>query len=156
MAVVSPGHSRETPILNQQPSVASRAFARARVAATAFALAWACAGFSQTIEHGNPLLETLSEHLGISTTQAGRAVGAVLAMCRGHLTAQDYAVITAAIPAGEQLAEAAKVQGVVTRPIDSKEDLAAVFDQLGIPHRAGEFRSGDARLARVPGRARRG
>jgi hypothetical protein len=107
----------------------------------AFALAWACAGFSQTvfsqtIEHGNPLLETLSERLGISTTQAGRGVGAVLAMARGHLTAQDYAVITAAVPAGEQLAEAAKMQGVVTRPIDSKEDLAAVFDQLGIPHEA--------------------
>ena len=107
-----------------------------RVVMAALALTWSCAGFGQTIEEGNPLLETLSERLGISITQAGRGVGAVLAMARGHLTAQDYQVITAAVPAADQLAEAASMQGVVTRPIDSKEDLAAVFDQLGIPHQA--------------------
>jgi hypothetical protein len=81
----------------------------------------------------NPLLDTLSTRLGISTTQAGRGVGAVLAMARGFLTEQDYRVIAAAVPDAEQLAQAATAQGVVTRPIDDKDDLAAVFDQIGIP-----------------------
>ncbi len=81
----------------------------------------------------NPLLETLSTRLGISKMQAGRGVGAVLAMARGFLTDQDYQVIVAAVPEAEQLAEAAAAQGVVTRPIDDKDDLAAVFDRIGIP-----------------------
>jgi hypothetical protein len=81
----------------------------------------------------NPLLKTLADRLGISITQAGRGVGAVLAMARGFLTEQDYDVIAAAVPDAGQLAEAAKAQGVVTRPIDDKDDLAAVFDQIGIP-----------------------
>src|SRR5688572_28950184 len=69
----------------------------------------------------NPLLETLSTQLGISTTQAGRGVGAVLAMARGFLTEQDYRVIAAAVPDADQLAKAAAEQGVVTRPIDDKD-----------------------------------
>ncbi len=81
----------------------------------------------------NPLLETLATQLGISTTQAGRGVGAVLAMARGFLTEQDYRVIAAAVPDADQLAKAAAEQGVVTRPIDDKDDLAAVFDRIGIP-----------------------
>jgi hypothetical protein len=39
----------------------------------------------------------------------------------------------AAVPEGEQLARAAAEQGVVTRPIDDKDDRAAVCDRIGIP-----------------------
>lgn len=84
----------------------------------------------------NPLLETLSTKLGISTTQAGQGVGAVLAMARGYLPEQDYDVIAAAVPGASQLLKAATVQGVVTRPINDRDDLATVFDEIGLSSEA--------------------
>src|SRR5262245_33369438 len=87
---------------------------------------------SRTAPTGNGLIDTLAAQLGISPAQAGKGVGAVLAMARERLEEQDYATIVQAVPDAANIAEAATQEGVVTRPIEDADGLRSVLGEIGI------------------------
>ena len=70
--------------------------------------------------------------LGLTGDQASGAVGSVLSMAQGKLSASDYTKVAAAVPGASTYVQKAQDLGAVSGPITSTEGLSAAYSKLGI------------------------
>jgi hypothetical protein len=70
--------------------------------------------------------------LGLTGDQASGAVGSVLSMAQGKLSASDYTKVAAAVPGANTYVQKAKDLGAVTGPITDASGLDAAYSKLGI------------------------
>jgi Protein of unknown function VcgC/VcgE (DUF2780) len=109
-----------------------------RVSASAllFACALSCLLFvyasSQEPPRPGTLVEHLQEHLGLNNRQARGALGALLVFAQERLHPTDFDELARSIPNAEHIVREARLQGVVTQPLDSVDDFETTLSNVGI------------------------
>lgn len=81
---------------------------------------------------GQGLIAELQAQFGLRDIQARGAVGALLVYAREQLPKPEFDQLAARIPNADQIMQAVKLQGVVTRPLDDIGDYQDSLASLGI------------------------
>ena len=78
------------------------------------------------------LTSSLGSTLGLSGDQASGAVGSVMALAQGKLSASDYSKVAGAVPGADSYVQKAKDLGVDTSSVTDMNGLNAAYSKLGI------------------------
>lgn len=104
----------------------------------AFAIALCSLAFlaqSHAISAAAPAAELvahLEQQLGLSERQVRGALGALLVFARERLPQPQFDELASRMPNADQIMQAVKLQGVVTRPLDDLDDYEETLSSLGI------------------------
>ena len=79
------------------------------------------------------LIAQLQGDLGLSEPQVRGGLGALLVFARDRLPQTQFNELATRIPNAEQIVEQARARGIVTRPLDDRDDYEATLGTLGIP-----------------------
>lgn len=86
----------------------------------------------QAAAPGQSIVPILQERLGMTETQVRGALGALLVFARERLTKADFDDLAETIPNADRIMQDIKLRGVVTGPLDDKDDYEAALSNLGI------------------------
>ncbi|MFC4313460.1 DUF2780 domain-containing protein [Steroidobacter flavus] len=88
--------------------------------------------FVQAATPGQNAVTYLQSQFGLNDAQARGALGALLVYAREQLPKPDFDLLATRIPNADQIMQAVKLQGVVTRPLDTISDYEESLASLGI------------------------
>lgn len=88
--------------------------------------------FAQAATPGQNASAYLQNQFGLNDAQARGALGALLVYAREQLPKPDFDLLATRIPNADQIMQAVKLQGVVTRPLDTIADYEESLASLGI------------------------
>jgi hypothetical protein len=89
---------------------------------------------------GQTIIPILQERLGLSETQVRGALGALLVFVRERLPKPEFDDLAETIPNADRIMQDVKLRGIVTGPLDDRDDYEAALSNLGIGQPlAGQF-----------------
>lgn len=105
-------------------------------AAATLACALACFAVHEPASAGQQparsIIPQLQEQFGLNETQVRGALGALLVFARDRLSKPAFDELAQRFPNAEAAMQAAKSSGVVTGPLDDREEYEASLSKLGI------------------------
>jgi hypothetical protein len=78
------------------------------------------------------LIAHLEHQLGLTDRQVRGALGTLLVFARARLPQPEFDELARRMPNADQIMQAVKLQGVVTRPLDDLDDYEESLANLGI------------------------
>lgn len=90
------------------------------------------AGLTAFAQSDESLVDYLQRRLGLTERQARGALGALLLFAREQLTKTDFDMLTRHVPNAAEIMYQVKLEGIVTAPIDDRDDYEATLAHLEI------------------------
>jgi len=81
---------------------------------------------------GSNLIHNLEQRFGLNERQVRGALGALLVYARERLPQTEFDELAAQVPNAERIMQEVKLQGVVTRPLDTLDEYEESLSSLGI------------------------
>jgi hypothetical protein len=81
---------------------------------------------------GQSIIPQLEQRLGLTESQIRGALGALLVFAREKLPKTEFDDFAQRIPNAEMIMQEVKQRGIVTRPLDDRDDYEASLASLGI------------------------
>lgn len=79
------------------------------------------------------IVPQLQEHFGLNETQVHLALGALLVFVRERLPKPEFDRLAQRIPNADRAMQQVKMQGVVTGPLDDRDEYEAALAGVGLP-----------------------
>lgn len=105
---------------------------------SAAVLAWLLAGLvpsEQAIaqQSARSIIPQLQEQFGLSESQVHLALGTLLVFARERIPKPEFDRLAQRIPNADRAMELVKMQGVVTGPLDDRDEYEAALASVGLP-----------------------
>lgn len=79
------------------------------------------------------IVPLLQEQFGLNESQVRLALGALLVFARERVPKPEFDRLAQRFPNAEQAMQAVKMQGVVTGPLDDRDEYEAALASVGLP-----------------------
>lgn len=87
---------------------------------------------ARAAQSARSIIPQLQEQFGLNEQQVRGALGALLVFARERLPKPEFDQLAQRIPNAERAMQDVKLQGIVTGPLDNREEYEAALSSLGI------------------------
>jgi hypothetical protein len=115
-----------------KPNIMSTSMKRRAFLALACAMAARPAAVLHAAAAAEPVIAVLQSELGVTNDQAIYGLGALLTLAQQRLVPQDFRTVANAVPNGERYVQIARMNGIVSTPVDDADGFMKVLDGLGV------------------------